>query len=298
MNTAWLIGAPAAVVAAAAFGGASLLQHRAAHQVPERVPLRVSLLVELVRIPGFRYGVLCAAVGFGLQIVALHAAPLAVVQPLLVTGVLFYLLWATVFFDRPVDPGLVLGAMLALAGLSGFLVVASPRAGSSNISGVAVIPLGIALAGVVAICLSVAARTRHENRAIPLAIATAVFYGVTAGLVRSLVTQPYGGVASLFAHWQLYAIVVLGPIGFLLNQNAFQEGVVGSVAVGIITVGDPVVSIGLGVAWFGDRLTGGTAAVAGEVVFLLIMAGGIVMLTRRANLMAATIKASIERETS
>jgi hypothetical protein len=34
------------------------------------------------------------------------------------------------------------------------------------------------------------------------------------------------------------------------------------------------------------------------VVFLLIMAGGIVMLTRRANLMAATIKASIERETS
>lgn len=298
MSTAWLIGAPAAIAAAAFFGGASLLQHQAAHEVPERVPLRVSLLVELVRIPGFRYGVGCAAMGFGLQIVALHAAPLAVVQPLLVTGVLFYLLWATVFFHRPVDPKLVLGAVLALAGLSGFLVVASPSAGSSNISGVAVIPLGIGLAGVVAICLAVAARTRHENRSIPFAIATAVFYGVTAGLVRSLVTQPYDGMAGLFLHWQLYAIIVVGPIGFLLNQNAFQEGVVGSVAVGLITVGDPIVSIGLGVAWFGDRLTAGAAAVTGEVLLLIVMGGGIVMLTHRANLIAAEIEASLERETS
>lgn len=298
MSTDWVIGAPAAVAAAASFGGASLLQHQAAHEVPERVPLRLGLLVELIQIRGFRYGVICAALGFGLQILALHAAPLAVVQPILVTGVLFYLLWATVFFDRPVDPMLALGAVLALAGLSGFLLVASPSAGSSNISGVAVIPLGIGLALVVVVCLSIAARSRHENRAIPLAIATAVFYGVTAGLIRSLVTAPIDSIGGVFTAWQLYAIVAIGPIGFLLNQNAFQEGVVGSVAVGIITVGDPIVSIGLGVAWFDDRLTTGAGAITGEVLLLILMAGGIVMLTHRANLMAGAIKESLERETS
>lgn len=298
MTPAWLVGAPVALAAAAFFGGASLLQHQATHEVPEGSPLRPSLLVELVRIPGFRYGVICAATGFALQIIALHAAPLAVVQPILVTGVLFYLLWATVFFDRPVDPMLVLGAVLALVGLSGFLVIASPSAGSSNISGAAVVPLGIGLAGVVVICLAVATRVQHENRSIPFAIATAVFYGVTAGLVRSLVTLPFDGVSGLFTHWQLYAIVVVGPLGFLLNQNAFQEGVVGSVAVGVITVGDPMVSIGLGVAWFGDRLSGGAGAIAAEVVLLMVMAGGIVILTHRANLMAATIRASLDRETS
>lgn len=298
MNTTWLIGAPAAVTAGASFGGASLLQHQAAHEVPERVPLRLGLLLELIRIRKFRYGVGCAAVGFGLQIVALHAAPLAVVQPILVTGVLFYLLWATVFFHRPVDPMLALGALLALAGLSGFLLIASPRAGSSNISGVAVIPLGIGLAAVVMVCLFIAARTRHENRTIPFAVATAVFYGVTAGLIRSLVTAPIGGVGGLFTAWQLYAIIAIGPIGFLLNQNAFQEGVVGSVAVGIITVGDPMVSIGLGVAWFEDRLTGGAGPVAGQVLLLMVMAGGIVMLTHRANQVAGAIRESLERETS
>ncbi|MDN5797377.1 MAG: DMT family transporter [Intrasporangium sp.] len=298
MSSTWLVGAPAALVAAAFFGAAGVLQHQAARSVPERVPLRVGLLVQLVRIPGFRYGVICAALGFGLQILALHAAPLPVVQPILVTGVLFYLLWGTLFLDRPVDPKLVLGALLALAGLSGFLVVASPTAGTSNISGVAVLPLSIALAGVVVICLAVAARTHSENRSIPFAIATAVFYGVTAGLVRSLVTQPYDGVGGLFTHWQLYAIAVVGPLGFLLNQNAFQEGVVGSVAVGIITVGDPMVSIGLGVAWFGDRLTEGPAAVTGQVLLLILMTGGIVILTHRANLMALAIRESSDRETT
>ncbi|MGN6751212.1 MAG: DMT family transporter [Intrasporangium sp.] len=298
MSTTWIIGAPAAVAAAASFGGASLLQHQAAHEVPERVPLRLGLLLELIQIRKFRYGVGCAAVGFGLQILALHAAPLAVVQPILVTGVLFYLLWATLFFHRPVDPMLALGAVLALAGLSGFLLIASPRAGSSNISGVAVIPLGIGLAVVVMVCLFIAARTRHENRTIPFAVATAVFYGVTAGLIRSLVTAPIVGVGGVFTAWQLYAIIAIGPIGFLLNQNAFQEGVVGSVAVGIITVGDPMVSIGLGVAWFEDRLTGGAGPVAGQVLFLMVMAGGIVMLTHRANQVAGAIKESLERETS
>ncbi|WP_347352642.1 DMT family transporter [Intrasporangium sp.] len=295
MSSVWLVGAPAALAAAAFFGAAGLLQHQAAHAVPERVPLRVGLLVELVRIRGFRYGVICAALGFALQILALHAAPLPVVQPILVTGVLFFLLWGTLFLHRPVDPMLVLGALLALVGLSGFLVVAAPTAGSSNIGGVAVLPLGLALAGVVVVCLAIAARVRSENRSIPLAVATAVFYGVTAGLVRSLVTQPYFGIEGLFTHWQLYAVAVVGPLGFLLNQNAFQEGVVGSVAVGIITVGDPMVSIGLGVAWFGDRLTEGPVAVTAQVLLLMLMTGGIVMLTHRANLMAATIRESMER---
>ncbi len=298
MDLAWLIGAPAAVGAAACFGGAGLLQHRAAHEVPEQVPLRASLLVELIKIPGFRYGVLCAGLGFALQIIALRAAPLAVVQPILVTGVLFFLLWATIFLHRPLDPTLALGAVLALIGLSGFLAVASPTAGASNIAGVAVIPLGIGLAAVVVVCLSVATRASHENRAIPLAVATAVFYGVTAGLVRSLVTQPFDGVGGLFAHWQLYAIVVVGPVGFLLNQNAFQEGVVGSLAVAIITVGDPIVSIGLGVAWFDDRLRSSAGAILGQVLLLALMAVGIGILTRRANLMAATIRASLEQEMS
>lgn len=293
MSSAWLIGVPAAVGAAASFGGASLLQHRATHAVPERAPARFGLLVELIQLPGFRYGVVLAALGFALQVLALHAAPLAVVQPILVTGVLFYLLWTVVFLGHRVDPRLALGAVLALVGLAGFLVVAAPSAGDSNIGGAAVIPLGIGLGTVVLLCLWVAARTPHQYRSIPLAVATAVFYGVTAGLVRSLVTLPVDGVGGFFSQWQVYAIIVAGPLGFLLNQNAFQEGVVGSLAVGIITIGDPMVSIGLGVAWFGDHLSGGAWAVTAQVVLLCLMAGGVAILTHRATLIAAAIRSRL-----
>lgn len=291
----WLVGVPAAIGAAASFGGAGLLQHHATQEVPEQAPLRARLLVDLLRIPSFRYGVVCAAVGFALQIVGLHAAPLAIVQPLLVTGVLFYLGYATAFLHRRPDPGLFGGAVLAVAGLATFLLVASPSPGSTNIGGRAVVPLAIGLGAVVLASLFVASRLPHRVRALALAVATAIFYGVTAGLVRSLVTSTGLGVSQLLTHWQLYALVVVGPLGFLLNQNAFQEGTLGSVAVAIITVGDPLVSIGLGMGWFGDSLKVGPAAVAGEVAALAVMAGGIVLLTRHAQQVAEEVRAGGRR---
>lgn len=292
----WVVAVPAAVGAAASFGGAGLLQHHAAHEVPARAPLRVQLIIDLLRIRGFRYGIILAGLGLALQVVALHSAPLAVVQPLLVTGVLFYLGYAAAFLGQPLDRELVVGAVLALAGLVGFLLVSSPSVGRQNIGGVAVIPLGIGLAAVVAASLWVAARVPHRLRALPLAVATAVFYGATAGLVRALVTSAHLSIPELFGHWQLYALIVIGPLGFLLNQNAFQEGLLGSVAVAVITVGDPLVSIGLGIAWFGDSLATGGWAITGEVLSLMVMAAGIVLLTRRAQQVADAVRATAERQ--
>lgn len=288
----WMIAVPAAVGAAASFGAAGLLQHHATQEVPPQQPLRVKLILDLLAIRGFRYGVFFAALGAGLQVVALHSAPLAVVQPLLVTGVLFYLGYAVVFLHRPLDVGLVFGAVLALGGLVGFLLISSPTVGPDNITGAAVIPLAIGLAVVVAVSIWVAARLSHRLRAIPLAVATAVFYGATAGLVRSLVTSTHLALPDLFGHWQLYAVMVIGPLGFLLNQNAFQEGVLGSVSLAIIDVGDPLVSIGLGIAWFGDKLTVGADPIIEEVLLLAVMAGGILLLSRRAQQVADTLSAS------
>lgn len=290
LTTGWALGVPAAVLAAAAFGGAGLLQHQAAHKVPDRPPLRPQLIIDLLRIKPFRWGIVLAALAFALQVFALHEAPLAVVQPLLVTGVLFYLGYATVFLRYKADRGLVLGAVLALGGVVGFLVVSSPVPGGQNVSGVAALPMGLVLAGLVVVCILVSLRLRQELRALPLAIATAILYGATAGLVRSLVTSVSGPVVGALSHWQLYAIAGLGPIGFLLNQNAFQEGVLGSVAVAVIDVGDPLVSISLGIAWFGDTLAHDPISIVLEVALLTLLAGGIWLLTVRAQAVASRIR--------
>jgi drug/metabolite transporter (DMT)-like permease len=282
------IAVPAAVLAAASFGSAGVLQHRATHQTAERKPLQPGLLVDLIQLPGFRWGVVLGALGFVLQVVALSFGPLILVQPLLVTGVLFYLILASLLGDHRPDRLLFLGAVTALAGLSAFLVVARPSNGNDTFAGGAALPLGIGLIVVVAGCLAASALVPREIRSLPLAVATAVCYGVTAGLVRTLTSVGFS--TAIFNHWELYAVVVVGPAGFLLNQNAFQQGRVGSLALATITVGDPLVAIGIGVAWLGESISSSAWTVVGEVVALAVLVGGVLILAHRAQEVAQKLQ--------
>ncbi len=289
MIPGFLVAVPAAVAAAAAFGGAGVLQHRATHQAPDRPALSPRLLLDLIKLNAFRSGVILGGLGFLLQVVALRFGPLGLVQPLLVTGVLFYLVFGAAYAHRHVDRGLVAGTLMAIAGLTAFLVVSRPVPGHGEFGSAAALPLGVGLIGVVVLCLLVASRVPPAMRSVPLAVATAVFYGVTAGLVRS-VTE--GGIGWQALHqWELYALVVVGPTGFLLNQNAFQQGNVGALALGTITVGDPLVAIGIGVAWFGEVISTGPWHILGEILALAVMVGGVFLLAARAQRLTERMEA-------
>jgi drug/metabolite transporter (DMT)-like permease len=278
----------AAIGAALCFGAAGVLQQAATHRIPERPALSPAILVDLITIPSFGLGVLLGAAGFALQVTALSFGALIVVQPLLVTGVLFYLLFAARIRRVNPDPGLLLGVLITLAGLSAFLVLARPSGGGGQIAVQDALPLGVGLVVIVLFCVGLASRISSERRTLPLAGATAVCYGVTAGLVRSLTTT--GLDASVWRQWELYAVVLIGPAGFLLNQNAFQKGTVGSLALGIITVGDPLVSIAVGVVWLGEVLTAGAAAVVGQVVALAVLVAGVFVVCTRAQKVAEELQ--------
>jgi drug/metabolite transporter (DMT)-like permease len=267
-----------------------VLQHRATHETAPRKPLRPGLLLDLIRLAGFRSSVVLGIIGFLLQVVALRFGPLIMVQPLLVTGVLFYLLLASALAHRRPDRGLMLGALTALAGLSAFLVIARPSGGGDRFTSAAALPLGVGLVIVVAACLGISTQITSEFRALPLAVATAVCYGVTAGLVRSLTSGSFD--TGLFGHWELYAVAVVGPAGFLLNQNAYQSGQVGSLALAIITLGDPLVGIGIGVIWLGESIASDVWAVFGELLSLAVLATGTVALAHRAQRVGERIRAS------
>ncbi len=286
MQTVELFAVLPAIGASASFGAAGLLQHRASRQAPPSGPLRPQLLFDLIRIPAFRWGVILGALGFALQVTALGFGPLGLVQPILASQVLFYLAIAAKMMHRSPDWPLVGAALLTIAGISAFLLAARPSQGQSHFTG-AVWPLAAVLAAIVAVCVLLAVRLSSTMRSIALAVAAAVCYGVTAGLVRSVVTSD---VSTLLSQWQLYAVIVLGPAGFLLNQNAFQAGVVGSIAVTVITVGDPIVSIIVGALWLGESLSGGPWRITIEVLALLVMVAGIVLLARRSQEVGAHIR--------
>lgn len=276
------VAVPIALAAAASFGGAAYLQHAAAQEVPQRGPLRPGLIWDLLHNRRFRWSIELSALAFVLQVWALSIAPLAMVQPLLITQLIFYLLLVSVRMHHSPDRRLLAGAGMAAAGIIGFLLVSrpSPAPVGARIGGLAAVVCGVVLAAVVAASLVVAARLRKEWRAVPLATACAVCYGVTAALVRSLTSASW---PDLFTRWELWAVVVIAPLGFLLNQNAFQNGILGSVAVATITVGDPVVSVAAGAVWLGETLAVGWGWTTGQVLSLLVVVSGILLLAHRAQ---------------
>jgi len=234
---------------------------------------------------------LLAAAGFGSQVLALRLAPLILVQPLLVTGVLWYVvISAHVYHGRP-DRIIVVGTVLCLVSLAAFLVLAQPSEGSGRgLEHVSKgLPLAVGLAALLAICLAVASRADPRWRAVPLSLAAGVCYGLTAGLVRSLSPYFADGLVVVFEHWQAYAVCVLGPIGVLLNQNSYQAGRIGVVTLVIITVTDPLVSIGVGILWLDETIQAGPGPVTGEVLALAALIGGVLLVAQRAPHVAASV---------
>jgi drug/metabolite transporter (DMT)-like permease len=285
-------GVPTAVASAASFGTSAVLQYRATHEVPERRPGQPALLHDLVRHPRWRRSIVFAVAGFGLQVLALRLAPLTLVQPLLVTGVLWYVLLSARLTRRPVDRIIVLGTLICLASLSAFLVLARPQRGSHGGTGLdsvwRALPLAVGLVVAVAACLAAAA-VAHRWRALPLSLSAGICYGVTAGLVRSLSVHFGDGLTGVLHHWQTYAIILLGPIGVLLNQNSYQAGRIGAPALTVITVTDPLVSIAVGLLWLGESIQVGAGRVVGEVLALAALTGGVALLALRAPHIAGVV---------
>src|SRR3954465_6689142 len=103
-----VIAVPAAVVGAASFGLASAMQQRATKRVPTATAMDPRLFWVLVRQPTWVLGVGTVGVGFSLQVVALAFGPLVLVQPLLVTGVLFGTVFSAMLARRRLDGQILL----------------------------------------------------------------------------------------------------------------------------------------------------------------------------------------------
>jgi drug/metabolite transporter (DMT)-like permease len=277
------IAVPAAMCAALSFGLSSNFQYRASHQVPVRGPADPTLFADLVRNRLFQYSIGLNILGFALQVTALKFGPVMLVQPLLVTSLLFYVLLTPALNRQRPDAVRIAGAGLTLAGLIAFLLVARPTdVGGRDLTPDTILPLAVGLAVLLTACIAVSRTVARQWRSLPLALGTGICYGVTAGLVRSLSNRFTDGFPELLHHWQLYAICVLGPLGVLLNQNTFQAGKLGSPALAIITTVDPLISIGVGLLWLDGTIAVGVAPVLGEIIALAVMAAGIAVLATRA----------------
>ena len=297
-STVFFVAVPAAVAGAASFGLASAIQQRATKQVPTTGTLDPRLLLELVRRPVWVLGIGTVIVGLSLQLVALAYGPLVLVQPLLVTGVLFGAVFSALLAHRRVDHLVILGSLGAVAGLSAFLVLARPSGGSTRLEqdGWAMLPLALGLGVTVLVCLAAASRYDGPVQVAALAAATGVLYGLTAGLMKVVTSQfRSGGPAEVFTHPVLYVVCAVGPMGFLLSQNTFQHGTLIAPALAIITIVDPLVGVAIGVSWLGEQVNSSPAVLAGELIAVLVIIGSVALLAHRGTQLRRELERAPQR---
>jgi drug/metabolite transporter (DMT)-like permease len=281
-----IIAVGAGLASAFFYALCSVLPHRAAGQVPVRGTFSPALMLDLVRHPVWLLGTVSDGAGLSMQALALGFGPVALVQPLLVTGLLFaVVLTATLAHRRP-HGSEAAGAVLCVAGVAAFLFAAQPANGVSVLSWRHALAPGVAGLLAAAVCVLAARILRPPLPGVLLATATGILFGLSAALVKVCVAE-LPDVLALLTTWPLYALIAIGGAGYLLSQNTFQTGSLAA-PLATLTVVDPVVSIAVGAAVLHESLTldGIEPYVAG--VALVVMTAGVVVLARHAAAVGAT----------
>jgi drug/metabolite transporter (DMT)-like permease len=275
---------PAAIVlglaAAVVIGFAEVADQRSTKRVRERRVLSLTIFVDLARQPLWLASIVGTLLGFALQVLALRFGPLALVEPLLVCDLVFAVVLAA-YLSHRFDPVLLGGVLATAAGVAGFLAIAQPTSGHSSVGIAVVLPLAVGFAAAVGGCLLLARRGGNV-RPLALALACGICYGTAAFLIKLVVSPTGSGLAGVLTNWPIYALAVVGPLGFLLNLNAFQQSVMIAPVISIITVCDPLISVALAALWLDERLSSSPAGIAGEVIALIVMSAGIVVVAHRA----------------
>jgi drug/metabolite transporter (DMT)-like permease len=247
----------------------ALEQHAAQQEKPTRT-LDPRLLLRLLHRPLWLFGWVPEAGGTVLQAVALSYGALALVEPLLLSGVFMAIpLEAALQRRRPHSRDLVVVAF-GVVGLTAFLVTADPRAGVTRPSTAAWLAVGVGVGVVVTVSLLVAWRVRAAARGVALGVATGAMYGAAASLVKTLTEFFADHPLAVFGHWQLYALIVVGIAAVALNQNAFQGGPIAAPLTTIALI-DPVAGVIIGTTAFHEQLSASGPRIAGEIAAALIM---------------------------
>lgn len=286
----------AALAAAFFFALAAALQQRAAGTSVHR-GLHPALLADLARQPYWLAGIAAGGVGTALQAGALAAGPLAVVQPVGVTTLLFALPVGAALHGRHVARGDLYAAGAVVVGLGALLLTLRTGAGG-DVDGARLAGL-LAVAGAVLASLVLAAsRTGGAGRAVRedartgdtgtrpgsvartvlLAASTGVGFGVTAALVQTLLHRVMDeGLSAVFSPLAL-AAGVFSLSGLLLCQAAYQAGRLPT-ALATILVVDPLVAVTVGAVALRQPIRAGAPALV--IAEVLLVAVGVVVLARR-----------------
>jgi hypothetical protein len=240
------------------------------------------LVVYLFRNPLWLFGWIALAGAFIFQALALHAGQLSVVQPLLVTELVFALVLRRTWLRQAIRPVTWWAAAATCVSLAVFLATAEPQGGQPFPEGHVWIAACSATVGGAAALSLLGTRGPPARRAALLGSATAAMWALVATFIKTMTeTLSQFGVAGMFAHWPVYALAAAGLATEILQQATLHAGPL-SMSQPFLVIVDPIVSIGLSVWLFGEYFTEDSLRLTLGAISFIVMGAAVAVLTRTA----------------
>ncbi len=271
-----LIAVLAALGAAGSFAGGGVLQQRAASTRPEREALSFRLIFDLAHEPIWLIGIGFAFVSYALEGLALSFGPLVLVQPLIVTELLFALPISVRWRGMRLTSREWLGTVAVGGGLTLGLVCAAPGAGRPEA------PIGewilalTATAGAALAAVSIGRMRQGPARSSFYALGAAFVFGAQAALFKAAVARFEHGLVPALESWEVYAMSAASILGLLLVQSAYEAGPLAA-SMPVVDAVDPSVAVVLGVLLFHEHIRTGPWLV-GIAAGIATLLAGIVLL--------------------
>jgi drug/metabolite transporter (DMT)-like permease len=266
----------AAFGAAATFAFSTSVQHHANSSVPHGTGT-LGMLGHLARRPTWLFGQILALGAFALHALALHSGPLAIVQPIIISGIVWAVPARAAMSRRLPTRAELLAVALTAGGLAAFLVASNPTPGDNVTRNLSAATITIAAVGIAVVAYFGAAVSRQHpaRRALLLGVTSGVLFGLVAGLLKMALDALHdGGFLGMATSWSLWTLIVVGLAGVYLNQRAYQTAAL-SQSMPVLNIVDVLVALVFGLFVFHEIPNHSVGALAVEALGLAAIGFGL-----------------------
>jgi drug/metabolite transporter (DMT)-like permease len=247
------MAATLALFAAFLFALAATLQQKGALNLPTISLADPMSLVRLLGEKMWLIGTLALFTGYLFQAGALDRGRLSIIQPLLVTTVVFALPLGYFLTRQHVGRREVIGATVIIIGLGLFVYFGDPAGGNENASN-SQWAITIALLSVLSVLLLVFGSGGLSRKAAVYGTVAGILFGLSSALTKPTLDYLHESVGTMLSHWECYALAVAGVLGFVLQQVSLGTGRLAP-SVATVSVANPIVGILIGILLLDERLS-------------------------------------------
>jgi uncharacterized membrane protein len=248
------VAASLALVAAFLFALAAALQQKGTLDLPTISLAQPSSLVRLAGQTTWLVGTLALLAGYVLQASALDRGRLAIIQPLLVTTVVFALPLGYFLTRQHVGRREIVGAAVIVLGLGLFAYFGDPAGGKDNAPGREWVIAIVAIAVVSGVLLAFGGRGGQSMKAAVNGTVAGMLFGLSSALTKPTLEYLHESIGTMLSHWEAYTLALAGVLGFVLQQVSLGTGRLAP-SVATVSVANPLVGILIGVLLLDERFS-------------------------------------------